>query len=319
MLFSLIDRAMDVTVVPGYSRIGYEVRRRAWPDKALSLSGRTVVLTGATAGLGRAAAEEIAGLGATLILVARSPERGQAAVDEIVAATGNEDVTLVIGDLSELASVRAAAARIVELAPAVNVLINNAGVMPPEREVTADGIELTFATNVVGPFLLTELLGDALRAGAPSRVINVSSGGMYTQKLDLDDPQTERREYDPPAVYARTKRAEVLLTQEWSRRWAGRGVVIHAMHPGWADTPGVQSSLPTFRRVTAPILRSPGQGADTIVWLAAADEPARSTGGFWHDRRERPVDRFPGTHAGLGDAQRLYALCAGLAGLDADA
>jgi NAD(P)-dependent dehydrogenase (short-subunit alcohol dehydrogenase family) len=309
MLSSLLDRAMDFAVVPGYSRVGYEVRRRSWPDEHLSLAGRTVVLTGATAGLGRAAAQRIAELGAGLIVVARSAERGARAVDELRESTGNDHVALVVGDLSDLSSVRAAAAEIRRRAPQVHVLINNAGVMPPHREVTADGIELAFATNVVGPFLLTELLRAALVAGAPSRVINVTSGGMYAQALDLDDPQTARADYDPPTVYARTKRSEVVLTEEWARRWRDDGVVVHAMHPGWADTPGVQSSLPRFRRLMAPILRSPAQGADTIVWLAAAAQPARSTGALWHDRRTRPVDRLPSTRTSAADAARLWALC----------
>ena len=189
------------------------------------------------------------------------------------------------------------------------MLVNNAGVLPPERTVSADGYELTFATNVLGMFALTEALLPVLTACAPARVINVSSGGMYSSRLDLDELQDPSGEFDGVRAYAQTKRAEVVLTHEWARRLAPTGVTVHAMHPGWADTPGVQSSLPRFRRLTAPILRTPAQGADTILWLATAEEPAAATGGFWHDRRRRPEHRLPTTRERPGDAERLYELC----------
>ena len=130
---------------------------------------------------------------------------------------------------------------------------------------------------------------------------------MYTQKLRVDDLQSERGEFDGPKVYARTKRAEVILTELWAEQLAGTGVVVHAMHPGWADTPGVRSSLPRFYKVTRPLLRTPAQGADTIVWLGAAAEPGRSSGRFWHDRRPRPTHRLPmdtGDAAGARAAPR---------------
>ena len=126
------------------------------------------------------------------------------------------------------------------------MLVNNAGVLPSGASGTADGVELTFATNVLGPFLLTSLLLPALRVGRPSRVITVSSGGMYTARLDAGDPQLERREFDGPRFYAHTKRAEVVLNRAWSERHAGDGIAFHAMHPGWADTAGLRSSLPAL-------------------------------------------------------------------------
>jgi NAD(P)-dependent dehydrogenase (short-subunit alcohol dehydrogenase family) len=199
----------------------------------------------------------------------------------------------------------------------LDVLVNNAGILPQERTLSADGYELAFATNVLGPFLLTELLLPLLRASAPSRIVNVSSGGMYTERIRVDDLQTERLKFDGPAVYARTKRAQVILTELLGERLAGTGVVVHAMHPGWADTPGVQTSLPRFHTVTGPFLRSAEQGADTILWLGAADEPARSTGGFWHDRRTRPTHRMPSTHETPEDRRALWDACERLSGLTA--
>ena len=147
-------------------------------------------------------------------------------------------------------SVRRFAKRFAAEAPRLDVLVNNAGVLTQERELSADGIELTLATNVIGPFLPTQLLIATLQRSTPSRIVNVSSGGMYTQKLRADDLQSEQEDFDGPTVYARTKRAGVVLTEMWAQQLAGTGVSVHAMHPGWADTAGVQSSLPRFYRAT---------------------------------------------------------------------
>ena len=182
------------------------------------------------------------------------------------------------------------------------------------RALSPDGIELTFATNVLGPFLLTNLLLPLLERSAPARIINVSSGGMYTQRIRVDDLQSARGEFDGATAYARAKRAQVILTELWARRLEGSGVVVHAMHPGWADTPGVETSLPRFYRLTRPLLRTPEQGADTIVWLGAADEPGRSTGRFWHDRRPRPTHLLPWTRETRQEREQLWARCAQLSG-----
>jgi dehydrogenase/reductase SDR family member 12 len=133
---------------------------------------------------------------------------------------------------------------------------------------------------------------------------------MYTQRIGGDDLQSARGEFDGATAYARAKRAQVILTELWARRLEGRGVVVHAMHPGWADTPGVETSLPRFYRLTRPLLRTPEQGADTIVWLGAADEPGRSTGRFWHDRRPRPTHLLPWTRETRQEREQLWARCA---------
>ena len=316
MIGSLIDTVLDRTVAPGYTRIGYAARRRAWDDADLdvSMEGRTVLVTGATTGLGLAAAEGFATLGASVRIVARDAGRGERARGEIAMRAGSDDVGLELCDLSSLASVREFAARFREQEPHLHVLVNNAGVLLGERRESVDGNEMTFATNVLGPFLLTNLLTPMLVDDAPSRIVNVSSGGMYSQRIDVDDLQSERTEYDGPRVYARTKRAQVILTEMWAERLRGTGVVVHAMHPGWADTPGVETSLPRFHRVTKPFLRSPAEGADTIVWLGAAEEPARSSGGFWHDRRRRPTHRVPWTRESERDRELLWQRCEELSG-----
>lgn len=320
-----LDTLLDRTIAPGYTRLGLAVRRRlpTWPADPPRMDGRTVLITGPTSGIGEAAAEDLALLGARVVLLARNPDKAaatQARIQRAVHAadeTRTADVAVVSCDVSSLRSVREAVATLEAQDEHVDVLIHNAGAMPPERTVTDEGFELAFATNVLGPFLLTSLLEDRLKADAPSRVITVSSGGMYAQKLDADDPQHQHRTYSPSAVYARNKRAQVVLNEQWAQRLAGTGVVVHTMHPGWADTPGVQDSLPGFRRVTQKVLRSAAEGADTIVWLAAADIPMRSSGAFWTDRRPRPTHYGPWTREDPADRRRLWESVAGLAGVAA--
>ena len=172
-------------------------------------------------------------------------------------------------DLSEMRSVRRFAGEFGERSARLDVLVNNAGVLTPERSLSADGIELTLAINVLGPFLLTKLLVPVLESSAPSRVINVSSGGMYTQGLHLDDLQRRGGRFRGAVAYSRSKRIEVVLTELWSRRLQRAGVVVNSMHPGWVDTAGLRESLPGFRKLMRPLLRTAQQGADTIVWLGA--------------------------------------------------
>jgi NAD(P)-dependent dehydrogenase (short-subunit alcohol dehydrogenase family) len=307
----LLDTALDLSVVGGYTNVGYRIRSRGW-DPLPRMEGKAVLITGASSGLGLAAADGFARLGATVWLVVRNRDRGEQARAQILDHTRDADVRVEVCDLSRLRSVREFAERFVAEAPRLDVLVNNAGVLTQERELSADGIELTLATNVIGPFLLTRLLVALLERSAPSRVINVSSGGMYTQKLAADDLQSERGDFDGPTAYARSKRAEVVLTEMWAHELMGTGVTVHSMHPGWADTAGIRSSLPRFYRVARPLLRTADQGADTIVWLGAAAEPAGTSGGFWHDRRRRPTHLLPGTREGEEDRRRLWAECVAL-------
>jgi NAD(P)-dependent dehydrogenase (short-subunit alcohol dehydrogenase family) len=313
----LIDTLMDRTVVPGYTTVGYRLRRRLGTQGEIdvSMTGRSVLVTGATSGLGLAAATGFARLGATVHLLARDAARGERARQQVDAA-GPATAHVHLADLSALRSVRSFARSFLESGHDLHVLVNNAGVLRGERELSEDGIELTFATDVLGPFLLTNMLLARLRECAPARVVNVSSGGMYTQRLDVGDLQFARRDYDGPAAYAAAKRALVVLTEIWAQRLAGSGVVVHSMHPGWAATPGVETSLPRFHRVMGPLLRTPEEGADTIVWLGAAPEPERDSGRFWHDRRPRPTHRVPWTRERPGDRGRLWQECCRLSGWD---
>ena len=176
----------------------------------------------------------------------------------------------------------------------------------PSYRVNGAGTELTVAGQVISPFLLTSLLRPALLAAGRSRVITVSSGGMYTQRLDPAALQMTARGYRGATAYARAKRAQVALSREWARRLAGTGVAFHAMHPGWVDTPGIAAALPRFHQVMRPLLRTPGEGADTIVWLATAGASRLGNGQFWHDRRPRAEHRLPRTREAPGAARLLW-------------
>jgi NAD(P)-dependent dehydrogenase (short-subunit alcohol dehydrogenase family) len=265
------------------------------------MEGSTVVVTGATSGIGLAAAERMAGLGARMVLVGRDPGKLEGAASRIEEVPGGEAVAYR-ADLSVLDEVRQLAHDLAAGEERIDVLVNNASVLAPERRTNPDGVELTLATNLLSPFLLTNLLIPRLVGSAPARIITVSSGGMYAEGLDVPGLSMGAEDYRGAAAYARTKRAQVVLTELWADKLAGTGVVAHAMHPGWVNTPGVAASLPTFRRVTGPLLRSADEGADTIVWLAAASEALRSSGRFWMDRRPRATHRLKRTKP--GDAQR---------------
>jgi dehydrogenase/reductase SDR family protein 12 len=250
-------------------------------------------------------------------LVVRDLEKGEGARERIAAEAGVDVDSLKLHrcDLSNLGSVRSFATAFLRSSPKLDVLVNNAGVMPPKRTHTDEGFELTFATNVLGPFLLTAKLVPALGRAAPSRVINVSSGGMYTAKLDVDDPQLEKQDYSGNKFYAHTKRAEVALGDEWARKLAP-DVEVFSMHPGWVATPGLADSLPGFEKVMKPLLRDAAGGADTIVWLAGSPAVAGETGGFWHDRRRRPEHRLSRTKETADERARFFAECERLANVE---
>jgi dehydrogenase/reductase SDR family protein 12 len=294
----IVDRVLEGPVVTSFTSIGYLVRSRtaAWESlESFDMTERAVVVTGATSGLGRHTAQRCAELGANVIVVGRNADKTVWVRDEIASATGSQFLEVAIADMGELEQVRALASAITSRHERIDVLVHNAGALLAEHQTNVDGIEATVASQVLGPFLLTSLLLDPLNRAAPGRVVTVSSGGLYSSGLSVGQLQMSVTAYKGSEQYARVKRAQVTLNELWARRIDPGDVVFHAMHPGWADTPGVEASLPTFRKIVGPLLRSVEQGADTIVWLAAADEPAASTGIFWHDRRGRPIHRLPST------------------------
>ena len=315
----VVDTVLDRSVVLGYGSTGFEVRRRlpGWPADPPRMHGKVVLVTGAASGIGLAAAAGFARLGASVRALARNERAGQAVrlIRDRVGSVRTVDVRPVACDVSSLAALRAFAGRFGQHEERLDVLVNNAGVMPGERTRTVDGVELTFATHVLAPWILIDELTPLLRDAAPSRVINVTSGGQYDQKIPGGDIESDRAKYGPKRIYARTKREELVLTEQWAQRLAGTGIHVHAMHPGWADTAGVRNWMPLFRALTRPVIRTPEQGANPIVWLGGAREAVDTTGLFWHDRRPRPVTYLIGAGADDEAARRgLWDHVAALAG-----
>ena len=303
-----LDTLLEISIVGSFSRVGYRVRRKlfGWsqPEPG-ALAGRTALVTGPTSGLGRAAVDALARLDARVILVGRNEARLGRVRDSLVARHGEDRFPIVVADMSSLASVRAAVERVLETESELDILVDNAGAIHERRTLTEDGLEATFATMVAGPFvLISGLLPLLERRGG--RVITVVSGGMYGQALPLDDLQFERGDFNGTLAYARAKRAATSMIREWARREGASGVRFNAMHPGWADTPGLAESLPGFYEFMGPVLRTPAEGADTITWLATAAEAGLPGGRLYLDRRPRPFDRLPSTRLSAADRRGLW-------------
>ena len=296
----LVDAALELPVAPSFTRIGYDVRKAAegWSSlDGMDLAGRVVLVTGGTSGIGRATAAQLARCGAAVTITGRSLERTEAAAAELSQQTGTT-IAAQAADMGELNQVRALAEHMLAAHDRLDVVIHNAGALSAERRLTGAGSEATVASQVYGPFLLTTLLLDRLAETADqerrrSLVLTMSSGGMYAAPLTVKGLEMGPSDYNGTNQYAVAKRAQVTLNEMWAERFGNRGVQFHAVHPGWADTPGVADALPGFGRVVGPLLRTPEQGADTIAWLAGAHEALEDNGGFWHDRRRRSIHKTP--------------------------
>lgn len=268
-----------------FGKSGYASASKKFDSNALEVdvSNQAFMITGANSGIGKAAALAIAKKGGTVHMVCRNPERGETAQKEITEESGNNNIHLHILDMSDCQKVCQFAQEFAESGKSINVLVNNAGCMVNEREVTPDGLEKNFATNTMGTYLLTTMLLSCLKQNRNSRVITVSSGGMYTHKLNLADLQSENGTFDGTMVYAHQKRQQVIMTEQWAKAFPE--IHFSVMHPGWADTPAVRTSMPGFYNSMKNKLRTAEQGADTIIWLAIAEAVAQQpSGNFWLDR-----------------------------------
>lgn len=286
----VVDGLLDRTVVLGYTKVGSALRKRWWPDDPApaAMAGKRVLVTGATAGIGEAMARSFAELGATVHLLGRDEGRTRQAAGRIRAGVPGAVVIEEVCDVSDLAAVRDWTADLSGRIPALHAIVHNAGVMPESREESAQGHEITLAAHVLGPHLITERLLPLLQAAKEASVVFMSSGGMYAAPLRDDDIEYLEDDYSGVKAYARTKRMQVVLAQAWATVLAGSDIRVESMHPGWVRTPGVAKDLPTFNKVTAPLLRDATDGADTAVWLVAT-RPESRPGHFWHDRAQRPT------------------------------
>ena len=257
------------------------------------MDGRICVVTGASSGIGKAASVGLARLGATIVAVCRDRGRGEAALAEIGAATtGGGEPMLELADLTAADQVRELAKRLGAL-PRIDVLVNNAGLVAGARQLTADGVELTFALNHLAPFLLTSLLLDKLKASTPARIVTVSSTAHHAAMLDLDDLRADRH-YLPMLAYANSKLANILFTRELAVRLDGTGVTANCLHPGTVRTNFGRSGsgwLRTGLGIARPFLRSAQAGARTVVYLASSPDVAGESGGYYVSCKRREPSR----------------------------
>ncbi len=251
------------------------------------MNGKVVLITGGTSGIGKAAAVELAGMGAEVVVTGRNAERGREAVQEIKDRSANDAVSLMLADLSLQAEVRKLAEEFRRGHDRLDVLLNNAGVVNQKRSETADGIEATLALNHLAPFLLTELLLDLLKASAPSRVVTTASEAERWGRMSFDDLQSRKR-YGAFPVYGMTKLANIMFTIDLAERLEGTGVTANCFHPGAVST-SFGSGNGGFGSILfnafKPFMRSPGKGADTLVYLASSPDVEGMTGKYLSDRK----------------------------------
>lgn len=281
---------------------------------ANEMAGKTVVITGASQGIGKAAAIDLAKLGAELVLVVRDARKADAAVAEIREATPAAKIDLVFADLSLMSAVRKAAAEIKARHPKIHVLLNNAGVVMTERKVTAEGHELTFATNHLNYFVLTHELLDVLKASAPARIINVASDAHVGQRIDFDDLMGEKS-FKTWKAYGQSKLANVMFTYELARRLEGTGVTANALHPGVVATNFGKNNQNWFGwgvKLLAPFFTSPSKGAATSVFLASSATAEGVSGKYFKRSKAR---KSSGWSYKVDAQKRLWEVSEKLAGL----
>jgi retinol dehydrogenase-14 len=264
------------------------MERPEWEKHGSGMGEKVCLITGATSGIGKATAMGLANMGASVVMVGRDRGRGEAAMAEVKEKSGNASVDLMLADVSSQEEIRRLADEFKEAYPRLDVLINNAGVFVSKRITTADGIEMTFAVNHLAYFLLTNLLLDVLKASAPSRIVNVSSGDHSNGTIDFDDLQGEKG-YKGAKAYSQSKLANVLFTYELARRFEGTGVTANCLHPGVVRTnfgSGVSGVFGFMVRALRPLMISPEKGAETSIYLASSQEVEGLSGRYFVKKAE---------------------------------
>ncbi|MDA0712981.1 MAG: SDR family NAD(P)-dependent oxidoreductase [bacterium] len=307
--WSYVSKLTDKTMFLSHDKIGFLLHEQNFNAQDLdhSMQGKVCLVTGGNSGIGKAAAKALAARGAEVHILCRDKERGLVAVDELREQSKNHHIHLGLVDVSDLESIRKFIKSFNK--DHVDILIHNAGNFSLSRKTTRQGVELTFATSVLGPHLLTMSLLSKLRKSADARVIFVSSGGAYTQKLNLERLVGNSKSYNGLLAYAQNKRAQIVLAEILAEKFSSYDIGVHAMHPGWVDTRFVYGSMPRLRWLSKRWLRTPEQGADTIVWLAVNPDLKKSSGNYWFDRAKKPTHLLNRTKESAKERQALLQLC----------
>lgn len=307
----VIDAMLEATIIGSFTKLGYGARDSLydWDQTPADMTGKSVALTGGTSGIGKETVDELLALGADVHLTSRDTDRAEDTAGELNQSDergpGIAQRGKAVGhelDTGSFGSIRAFVSEITAATDRVDVLINNAGALTAEYQTDDRGVELTLSTHLIGHYLLTTELRAAMARGG--LVLFMSSGGMYTQGLDVDRLEMSEEEYKGAVAYARAKRAQVELVHHLAPKWSPK-ILMHSVHPGWVATDGVDSGLPGFGKLMGPLLRSAEQGADTMVWLAATGGDGAEPGQFWLDRRPRGTTYLPGTGTTPAEREKL--------------
>jgi len=303
-----MDWLYEMSIVGSYTSLGYNHRKTRFAALGANneLEGKLYVVTGANSGLGLATTRKLLQHGGGVVMACRSFERSFNIYQQLLEEFPNANLRISPVDVSDLNNVDAFCDWITEETNHIDALVHNAGALLDDYRETALGHEVTFATHVLGPFFMTLKLKNLLSNAKTGKVVFVSSGGMYTQRLEISELLKPSRPFDGVKAYAQAKRAQVELTSLMAEQFKTHGITVNAMHPGWADTPGVESSLPKFHKMLKNILRTPEEGADTIAWLCASTEAQAYTGQLFLDRRPRTTHVFPWTQTSDINRSQLW-------------
>ncbi|MEE4361656.1 MAG: SDR family NAD(P)-dependent oxidoreductase [Pseudomonadales bacterium] len=307
-----LQRAINATrffsgFLPSFSALGHRARAITWAPLEPDFRGQRWLVTGASTGLGREIARRAAVAGAEVLAVARSGDRLASLAEDVRGGAGT--ISAFTADLALVSEVDRLADHLTRAQAPLDVLVNNVGVLLARPETTAEGLDLAFATNLLGPWHLTERLRGERGLSPGGAVITMSSGGLYNVRLSLRALENQAH-YQGALAYAAHKRAQLAVNHQW--RADARGIDYYVMHPGWADTPGVATSLPAFHRLLGPLLRTAAEGCDTALWLAATRPRQRTDPGLWFDRALRSEHLLLGTRGGADEGALLAYLAEAL-------
>ncbi|CDR33812.1 SDR family NAD(P)-dependent oxidoreductase [Criblamydia sequanensis] len=294
-----IDQLLDLTILFSFDHSGFK-RHCPNPLEKIDLSGKHGIVTGASSGIGLAVSKALLQQGMQCQLIGRDLAKLENGFKSDPFVSQAEFYSLDMSDLKKVYNFA-----LEDVKSPIDLLIHNAGSMPLNLKITKGGVEEMFAAQVLAPFILTKTLADVGKLQNGCRIIFVSSGGMYLQKLDLSDLLFEKRPYNKYNGYANAKRAQVILSELFSQKYPQ--YLFSSMHPGWVDTPGVRHSMPSFKKLLNKRLRSIEEGADTILWLATSDN--YSNGKFWFDRKLAKTTLFNFNQSSKQEKELLWTTC----------